>query len=600
MEIHAELKEQVSILPNLPGIYQFYNVENQIIYIGKAKNLKKRVSSYFTKKHEDAKTRILVRNIAYLKHVIVETEEDALLLENNLIKKFQPRYNVLLKDDKSYPWICVKKENYPRVFSTRNVVLDGSSYFGPYTSVRMVTVILDFLHKHFKLRSCKLKLSDEKIKQQKYKVCLEFHIGKCLAPCVGLITKKNYNETIDEVEKILKGNVHLVIHKLRTKMLALADDFLYEEANLVKEKISLLEKYQNKSAIVSSLISNIDVFSIVDDEKSAYINYLKVNNGAIIQAHNLEIKKRMNETKKELLIIGIVEIRKSFHSESQEIILPFAVDIALSGIRFTIPKIGDKKKLLALSLKNAINFKHSKYKILDKISPNARAERILTSLQKDLKLKDLPVHIECFDNSNLQGTNPVAACVVFKMAKPSKKDYRHFNIQTVTGANDFASMEEVVCRRYKRLMNEKQDLPQLIVIDGGKGQLSSASLALQKLNLNGKIAIIGIAKKLEEIYFPNDSVPIYLDKTSESLKIIQFLRNEAHRFGITFHRKKRSNAFLKSELLLIDGIGEKSVNKLFTSLKSFDNIKNASLEKLREILSKKQAEAIFRYFNPNN
>lgn len=587
----------MSSLPGTPGIYQFFDNRNSLIYVGKAKNLKKRVTSYFTKKLDSGKTRIMVSKITDIKHVVVESEADALLLENNLIKKHQPKYNVMLKDDKTFPWICVKNEEFPRVFKTRTIKKDGSIYFGPYTSVMMANTILDLIKQLYKLRTCNYKLTEENISMNKFKVCLEYHIGNCMGPCVRKQTESDYIQSISGIKNILKGNIQSVVLYLKQLMIDLASEQKYEDAQQVKEKIEIIEKYKSKSTIVNQSIDNVDVFSITDDESSAYVNYLKVVNGAIIQAHTIEMKKKLDENVKDLLPFAITEIRSKLFSNAKEIIVPFKTDFSWPDTKLTIPLQGDKKKLLDLSMRNVLHFKNdvnSKKALLeDKKSINRKAEVI----KKDLRLKDIPVHIECFDNSNIQGTNPVSACVVFKNFRPSKKDYRKYNIKTVSGPNDFASMEEVVYRRYKRLLEEKSSLPQLIVIDGGKGQLSSAVKALISLNLYGKISIVGIAKKLEELYYPNDPIPVYIDKNSETLKLIQQLRNEAHRFSITFHRDKRSKDFIQSELETIEGIGEKTIEVLLSKFKSVDNIRKAKLSDLAQSVGKSKATLVYKYFN---
>lgn len=587
----------MSSLPGTPGIYQFYDNRNRLIYVGKAKNLKKRVTSYFTKKLDSGKTRIMVSKITDIKHVVVESEADALLLENNLIKKHQPKYNVMLKDDKTFPWICVKNEEFPRVFKTRTIKKDGSIYFGPYTSVMMANTILDLIKQLYKLRTCNYKLTEENISKNKFKVCLEYHIGNCMGPCVRKQTEADYIQSISGIKNILKGNIQSVVLYLKQLMIDLASEQKYEDAQQVKEKIEIIEKYKSKSTIVNQSIDNVDVFSITDDESSAYVNYLKVVNGAIIQAHTIEMKKKLDENVKDLLPFAITEIRSKLFSNAKEIIVPFKTDFSWPDTKLTIPLQGDKKKLLDLSMRNVLHFKNdinSKKALLeDKKSINRKAEVI----KKDLRLKDIPVHIECFDNSNIQGTNPVSACVVFKNFRPSKKDYRKYKIKTVSGPNDFASMEEVVYRRYKRLLEEKSSLPQLIVIDGGRGQLSSAVKALISLNLYGKISIVGIAKKLEELYYPNDPIPVYIDKNSETLKLIQQLRNEAHRFSITFHRDKRSKDFIQSELETIKGIGEKTIEVLLSKFKSVDNIRKAKLSDLAQSVGKSKAIVVYKYFN---
>lgn len=591
------LKSLVSVLPNKPGIYQYFDDTGKIIYIGKAKDLRKRVSSYFSKTHDHRKTSLLVRNIADIKHMVVQSEQDALLLENNLIKKYQPRYNIQLKDDKSFPWICVKNEPFPRVLKTRNLEKDGSKYYGPYTSIYTVRTLLELFKSEYKLRTCNYNLSEENIKNKKYKVCLEYHIGNCLGPCEGLISEKEYDEGINDINNILKGNISGVIRHLKDKMTDLADSLNFEEASRIKEKYDSLNRYQSRSTIVSPNITDVDVFSIEEDEKFAFINYLKVVKGAIIQTFTLEIKKVLDETPEELLLSGIVEIRQRIFSNSREILVPIKLDFNLENVIFKIPQKGEKKELLELSQRNAKYFRLEKEKHAVLKNPNIRLEQLLSTMKKDLQLSEDPVHIECFDNSNLQGTNPVAACVVFKNTKPNVKEYRHYNIKTVEGPNDFASMEEVVYRRYSRLINEKKSLPQLIVIDGGKGQLSSAVVALDRLELRGKISIIGIAKKLEEIYFPGDSVPIYINKNSQTLKVIQQLRDEAHRFGITFHRNKRSKEFISSELISIEGIGEKTMQKLLKEFKSVKIIKEQTLLTLEKIVGKSKAKIVFEHFN---
>jgi len=597
MSTPEHIKEIVTRLPEGPGVYQYLDKDGVIIYVGKAKNLKRRVSSYFTKYHDSAKLRILVRKINEIKHIVVDTEQDALLLENNLIKKHQPRYNALLKDDKSYPWVCIKSEPFPRVFSTRKFIRDGSTYFGPYTSGTTLKVVLDFIREVYPLRSCTLNLHPTQIAQNKYKVCLEYHIGNCLAPCIGQQTELEYHQNIQDIKDILKGNIAQVIKVFNERMLELSKSYRFEEAQKLKEKLSHLENYQSKSTIVSPTIHNVDVFSYVDDENSAYINFLKVVNGGIIQVHTIELKKRMEEDKEMLLLTAITEIRQRMMSSSREIIVPFELDFELENVKFLVPKIGDKKKLLDLSMRNAFYFKQESLKQRINKSPQRHTDRIMETMKKDLRLKQEPVHIEGFDNSNIQGTNPVASCVVFKLGKPSKRDYRHFNIKTVEGPNDFASMEEIIYRRYKRLIDEEQTLPQLIVIDGGKGQLGAAVNSLLKLDLIGKVAVIGIAKRLEEIYFPGDSVPIYLDKNSETLKVIQHIRNESHRFGITFHRNQRSKNFIKSELDEITGIGPKTVEQLLTTFKSVDAIKVLSLNQLEDTIGKSKGKVVYQHFH---
>ena len=590
------LKETIQTLPSNPGIYQYYNKENTILYIGKAKNLKKRVSSYFTK-NQSGKTAVLVKKIASIKTIIVDSEIEALLLENNLIKKYQPKYNIMLKDDKTYPWICIKNERFPRIFPTRNIVKDGSDYFGPYASAKMMNTVLTLVKELYPLRNCNYNLSKENIAANKFKVCLEYHIGNCKAPCIGEQTDEDYDISIAHIKSIVKGNINSVTKHLKPLMQSYAENLQFEKAQILKERIATLENYQSKSVVVSPTINDVDVFSIVTDEKYGYVNYLKVINGAIIQGHTIELKKKLDETDDALLQIGIAELRLRFDSSAKEVIVPFQPTLEDKAIRFLVPQRGDKKKLLELSERNAKYYRLERSKQKANISPTKHADRILDKMQKDLRMKVRPDHIECFDNSNIQGTNPVSACVVFKGAKPSKKDYRHFNIKTVEGPDDFASMTEVIYRRYKRLLDENQPLPQLIIIDGGKGQLSASLKSIDKLGLRGKITIVGIAKRLEEIYFPGDPVPLYIDKKSESLKVIQYLRNEAHRFSITHHRNKRSKGAITSELDKIEGIGTKTAQQLLWKFKSVARIKKATISELDQIISKKRAKVVFDFFN---
>ena len=592
------LKVQIKSLPNSPGVYQYFDKDDKILYVGKAKNLKKRVASYFTKNHENGKTKVLVKKIVNIKHIVVETETDALLLENNLIKKYQPRYNVLLKDDKTYPWICIKKEPFPRVFLTRNVYKDGSEYFGPYTSVRTARALLSLIKELYPLRTCTYNLSSQNIASKKYKICLEYHIKNCKGACEGLQSEKEYLGDIKEIRNIIKGNFKTSLHKFEELMLDFATRSEFEEAQKIKEKIELLSNYQSKSTVVNPSITNVDVFSIISDESFAYINFFKIVNGAIIQSHTIEIKKKLNESDRSLLELAIIEIRERFHSISTEIYVPFKVELG-EGIKITVPKVGDKKRIVELSVRNAKYYRQERFKQIQIVDPDRHTNRIMKQMQKDLRLNQEPRHIECFDNSNIQGSDPVAACVVFKNGKPSKKEYRHYNIKTVKGPDDYASMEEVVHRRYKRLLDEEQELPQLIVIDGGKGQLSSALKSLDVLGLRGKIAIIGIAKRLEEIYYPGDSIPLYLDKKSESLKIIQQLRNEAHRFGISHHRNKRSKSITKTEFSNINGIGEKTIIALLKKFKSLKRIKIATFDELQLLVGKDKAGKIITYFIEN-
>jgi excinuclease ABC subunit C len=592
------INQIVKNLPSSPGVYQFKNKEGKIIYIGKARNLKSRVSSYFNKNtYSSFKTKTLSEQVFHIDHIIVESEADALLLENNLIKKFQPKYNILLKDDKTFPWICIKKEAFPRVFSTRKFVKDGSEFYGPYTSALMVKTLLTLIRQLYQLRTCTFNLSDENIDRNKFKKCLEFHIGNCKAPCEKLQTKIEYENSINLIRQILKGNIIEVIYYLKSFMQELALQYKFEEAEIVKQKITLLERYKSKSTIVNPRINNIDVFSIFEHEKYSWINFMKIINGAIVQSHSIEIQKKLDETTEEILLFGIIDIREKVKSDSTEVIVPFNITSEIKGIKFIVPRGGEKKKLLELSLRNAKQSFILKQKVIESADFENRTLLILEQAKKDLQLHELPKHIECFDNSNIQGTNPVASCVVFKNGKPSKREYRHFNIKTVIGANDFASMEEVIYRRYKRAVDEKSELPQLVIIDGGKGQLSAAVSSLKKLQLYSSIPIIGIAKKLEEIYFPNDSVPIYLNKNSTTLKLIQNLRNEAHRFGISFHRNKRSTNMLKNKLEQIKGIGPKSSEKIIKKFGSFDALKTANHYEIEKSLGKKIFDIIRNELN---
>jgi excinuclease ABC subunit C len=592
-----EIKNTLAIIPDQPGCYQFVDEKGTVIYVGKAKNLKRRVTSYFNKNHDHPKTRILVRKIKNIKYIVVNSEEDTLLLENNLIKKLRPRYNVLLKDDKSYPSIVIKNEFFPRVFKTRNIVKDGSKYYGPYTSIQSVNALLEIVRKVYKIRTCRLNLAPEKISEGKYSVCLEYHINRCKGPCEGLQSLDDYNKNVSEINEILKGNVGIIEKRIREKMHTLADELKFEEANDLKEKLVLIQNFKEKSQVVSNINYNLDVYSIAEDESSAYINYLHVVNGGVNQAYTFEYKKKLNESKEELLGLGIVEMRYRFNSTSKEIIVPFFPDINLKDVEFIIPKIGDKKKLLALSEKNVKQYKIDRLKKSEMLNPDQRATRILSRVKKDLQLKELPWQIECFDNSNIQGTNPVAACVVFKKAKPSKKDYRHFNIKSVVGADDYASMREVIERRYSRLLNEGEKLPQLIVVDGGKGQLHAAADSLRKIGLYGKMGLIGIAERLEEIYFPEDSIPLYIDKNSETLKLIQQLRDEAHRFGLSHHRQKRSKAQISSELDSIKGIGSVTKKKLLSTFKSIKRMKEADEIEIENAVGKSKAKIIINWIS---
>ena len=586
------LQQKVEVLPNNPGVYQYYNSEGNLLYIGKAKSLKKRVSSYFNKIHDSHKTNVLVKQIADIKYIVVETEYDALLLENNLIKKHQPKYNILLKDDKTYPWIAIKHEDFPRVMVTRKPVKDGSIYFGPYASGTMMYTLLELIKELFKLRTCNLQLTKTNIEKHKFRLCLEHHIGNCKGPCEGLQTREDYEESITAIKSILKGNINTVIDHLEQQMLSHATKYEFEQAQSYKEKIDALEKYKGRSVVVSPTIHHVDVFSFIDDQQGAFINYLRVISGAIIQSHTIELKRKLDETPSDLLLLAIAEMRERYQSDSKEIIVPFDLEIDIPGVMVTVPKIGDKKHLLDLSEKNARYFRKDRLEQADKLNPEHRIERLMEAMKKDLRLPVKPYHIECFDNSNFQGDYAVAAMSVFKNGRPSKSDYRHFNIKTVVGPDDFASMEEIIYRRYKRLLEEEKELPQLIVIDGGKGQLGAALNSLAKLDLRGKISIIGIAKKLEEIYYPGDPLPLYLDKKGETLRIIQQLRDEVHRFGITHHRNKRSKGVIKTELSDIKGIGDKLAEKLLREFKSVKRIKEASLEELTTLIGKAKAELV--------
>ncbi|MRX47092.1 excinuclease ABC subunit UvrC [Pedobacter puniceum] len=596
-----DYKAALKNIPHKPGVYQYYDEDNELIYIGKAKDLKNRVSSYFNKDNYkvNAKTRVLVSKIRNITFTIVDSEVDAWLLENSLIKKHQPRYNVMLKDDKTYPWIVIKNEKFPRIQWTRRIVKDGSKYLGPYPSVGMMHSILGLIKETYQLRTCSLPLTQPNIAAGKFRVCLEYQIGNCKGPCEGLQNEADYNQSIDEIKDILNGKISGVLRNLKEQILDASSQLNFELAHRLQKKYELLEKYQSKSTVVNSSITEVDVFSIASEEKIAFVNYLKVMHGTIIQTQTIEMKKKLDETDEELLSLAISEFRSRYQSKSKEIVVPFEIDIDDDKLTFTVPKQGEKKKLLDLSMKNVLFFKKDKIEQYEKLNPDLRTERLLTQMQKDLRLKELPKHIECFDNSNFQGKYPVSAIVVFKDAKPSKKDYRHFNVKTVEGPNDFATMEEAVFRRYKRLLEEGESLPQLVIIDGGKGQLSSAVKSLKALGIMDKLAVIGIAKRLEELYYPGDQYPLYLDKKSETLRIIQHLRDEAHRFGITFHRKKRDQGTLQTELELIDGIGKTSAEKLLKRFKSVKKIKEAQEQELLEVVNLKQAKAILEFFSKN-
>lgn len=594
------LSAKLSAIPRNPGVYQFYDAAGKILYIGKAVNLKSRVSSYFNKNGgHSGKTRMMVSKVADIRFIVVDNEYDALLLENNLIKKHQPRYNVLLKDDKTYPWICVKNERFPRVFATRQLKKDGSQYFGPYASGKAMHTVLDIIKQLYPLRTCSYQLTEKNVEARRYGVCLEYHIGNCLGPCEGLQSEEHYNGNISEIVDILKGNAQSVAVLLKNRMKELAEALKFEEAQEIKEKLEALEKFKSKSTVVNPSIHNVDVFTVVSDQSAGYVNFLKVANGSVIQGHTLQIKKRLDETHTELLQIGMAEIRQRFESNAPEILVAFDPEIELPGVKFVVPQRGDKKKLLELSERNAKYFMLDQHRQERFTDPDKFKNRVLDQMKLDLRLKEVPRHIECFDNSNIQGTNPVAACVVFRDGKPAKKEYRHFNIKSVVGPDDFASMREVVYRRYRRLIQEGESLPQLIVIDGGKGQLSAAVESLELLGLIGKLAIIGIAKRLEEIYYPDDPVPLYLNKTSETLKIIQQLRNEAHRFGITHHRNIRSKAAVGTSLTNIPGIGPKIASKLLSRFKSVKRLSEAPFEEISAEIGKQKALLVQRYLKEN-
>ena len=588
----------IKSIPENPGVYQYYDIEEKLIYVGKAKNLKKRVSSYFTKEnHDQAKTAILVRKIVDIKYLVVDTEHDALLLENNLIKKYQPKYNVLLKDDKTFPWICVTNERFPRIFSTRKLIRDGSNYYGPYVSGRVLHAILDLTKKMYPLRNCRFSLIEKNIEAKKFKVCLEYHIGNCLGPCEGLQTEENYEIGISHIKTILKGNVGVVLKQLTAMLQEYVVVMQFEKAQELKERIKALENYQSKSTVVSATITNIDVFSIQSDEKSAYVNFFKVIDGAIVQGHTIEMKKRLDESDDDLLQMAVVELRIRFQSISPEVIVPFIPGVEIPGVEFTVPKIGDKKHLLELSVRNVGYYRKDKASRELLVDPDRHKKRILATMMKDLRLKEEPRRIECFDNSNFQGDFAVSAMTVFKDARPAKKEYRHFNVKTVIGPDDFATMEEVIYRRYKRVVDENLEMPQLIVIDGGKGQLSAAMKSLYKLGLNEKVAVIGIAKRLEEIYYPDDPIPLYLDKKSETLRVIQQIRDEAHRFGITHHRNKRSKETIKTQLTEIKGISDVTAQKLLNAFKSVLQIKEKSELELANVIGNAKGKLVWEYFH---
>ena len=594
-----DYKKALADIPHKPGVYQYWDQEDTLIYIGKAKDLRNRVGSYFNQDNQmNGKTRVLVSKIRKITFTIVDTEIDAWLLENSLIKKHQPRYNIMLKDDKTYPWIIIKKEPFPRLYWTRKMIKDGSTYFGPYASVGMMHTILDLIKETYPLRTCNLPLTDENIHAGKFKVCLEYQIGNCKGPCQAYQSDEDYDQSIAEIKDILNGKIGNVIKDVKQVIKKAVDELNFEYAHQYQKKLLVLEKYQSKSTVVNSSITNVDVVSIASDERYAFVNYLKIMNGSIIQTQTIEIKKRLDESDEELLTLAITEFRTKFSSTSREIIVPFDIKLKDENLKFTVPKLGEKKNLLELSHKNVLFFRREKLNQYEKLNPDLRSERILTQMQKDLMLTQLPVHIECFDNSNFQGAYPVSAIVVSKDAKPSKKDYRHFNVKTVEGPNDFATMEEAVYRRYKRMLEEEDTLPQLIIIDGGKGQLSSAVSSLKKLGIEHKVTVIGIAKRLEELYYPGDSYPLHLDKKSETLKVIQQLRDEAHRFGITFHRKKRDQGTLKTELEDIPGIGKTTADKLLRHFKSVKKIREATAAELETVLNKAQVKTLLTHFAP--
>lgn len=599
VEKSQQLKEKISILPDTPGCYLYYDAAGTVIYVGKAKNLKRRVSSYFNRTHDSVRTNLLVRAIADMKYIVVPTEGDALNLENSLIKEYKPRYNVLLKDDKSYPWIVVTKEHYPRVFLTRTRIKDGSKYFGPYTNTGIAKAVLNLIRELYPVRTCRHAITPDFINKGKGRLCLEYHLKNCLGCCTGQISPEKYADMIDHVKQILRGETQELLDYLKLEMERLSEELRFEEAQMLKEKYQLVERYQSKSVIVSQTLDDIDVFGIDDDNTDVYVNYMHVRRGAIVRSITLQYKRRLEESIEQILSYAIVEAKEKFNLEYDEIIVPVLPDMEMPGVSFIIPQRGDKLKLLQVSTHNARQNKVDSLKMMEKHNPEQRVERTLERMKSDFRLSELPRHIECFDNSNIQGTNPVASCVVFKNAKPSKRDYRHFNIKTVEGPDDFASMKEVLTRRYTHLMEEGEGLPQLIVVDGGKGQLSAAVEALDDMGLRGTIAVVGIAKRLEEIYFPGDSIPLYIDKNSESLRIVQHLRDEAHRFGITHHRNRRSKGQIISELDEIKGIGDKTQTALLQHFKSVKRLKEASIDRIAEITGPARASIIYSALHPD-
>ena len=592
IEKNENIKNKLALLPDTPGVYQYFDKTGKIIYVGKAKNLKRRVSSYFNKVHDSAKTNMLVKNIYDLQYIVVKTEEDALHLENSLIKEYKPRYNVLLKDDKTYPWICLRNEHFPRVFLTRRVNKDGSKYYGPYANVHLAKTVLALIRELYPIRTCNYALTPENIAKKRFRVCLQYHIKNCKGCCEGKISEQEYDGYIEQVRQILNGDIHQLSRHLLEEMQSLSTELRFEEAQAIKEKYDLIEKYKAKSVIVNPSLHEIDVFSYDEDEGVAFVNYMHVRGGSIVQSITIEYKKKLDESAPEILSLGIAELRSRFGSKAREALVPFLPESSFDDVEFVVPQRGDKKKLLAVSEQNVKQYKVDRLKQNEKLNPEQRVMRVLSRIQQDFRLPELPWHMECFDNSNIQGTNPVASCVVFKKGKPSKKDYRHFDIKTVVGPDDFASMREIIYRRYRRLLDEGEELPQLIIVDGGKGQLSAALESLEALGLRGKVPIVGIAKRLEEIYFPGDSLPLYIDKNSESLRVIQHMRDEAHRFGITFHRNKRSKGQVKSALDSIAGIGPKTRDALLTHFKSVKRIKEASEADLASVVGEAKARII--------
>lgn len=590
------LEVQIKTLPLSPGVYLYFDKTDRLLYVGKAKKLKKRVSSYFTKNHDSYRIKTMVKKIARIEHIVVQTETDALLLENSLIKSRNPKYNIMLRDDKTYPWLCIKNERFPRIFLTRKMIKDGSEYYGPYTSVRTVRTLLELVKTLYPIRTCKYDLQEEKIQAGKYKLCLEYHIGNCKGPCVALQSEAAYNRNIEAIRNIVKGDFKDAVNHFKGMMQEHAEKMEFEDAQRIKDKLDILTRYQNKSTVVNPNISNVDIFTVVSDEAAGYVNYIQINHGSITRSHTMELKKQLDESDKELLELAIVELRTRFDSQSKEIYTQFPVDLG-EEIKVTIPKLGDKKRVVELSERNAKFFRQEQFKTIKIVDPDRHVNRLMTQMKADLRLDEEPRHMECFDNSNIQGTNPVAACVVFKNGKPSKSEYRHFNIKTVEGPDDFASMEEVVYRRYRRLLEEDEPLPQLVIVDGGKGQLSSGVTALERLGLRGKVPIIGIAKRLEELFYPNDPVPLYLDKRSESLKVIQQMRNEAHRFGINHHRNKRSKQSIETELDEIPGIGEKTTVELLRHFRSVKRVKEATKQELIPIVGNSKAQKILDFYS---